>query len=132
MKKFLLKSTILGVAVGVSGLGAWRAYNAYEMTDNTLLVENIEALSEASESGGDDDPWKDCPRDKWIRNAKESWAQHTVQYEAGFGFYVTVKGRKVKLGAGVETGGTVFVPTCPDSAGNCCKKNHLDKPFRYA
>lgn len=51
MKKFLLKSTILGVAVGVSGLGAWRAYNAYEMTDNTLLVENIEALSEASEPG---------------------------------------------------------------------------------
>lgn len=46
-----MKSTIVVVAVAASSLGAWRAYSAYEMTDNTLLVENIEALSEVSDPG---------------------------------------------------------------------------------
>ena len=51
MKKILLKSTIAVVAVAASSLGAWRAYNAYGVTDNTLLVENIEALSNPSDPG---------------------------------------------------------------------------------
>lgn len=46
-----MKSTIVVVAVAASSLGAWRAYSAYEVTDNTLLVENIEALSEVSDPG---------------------------------------------------------------------------------
>ena len=132
MKKNFLKSTIVVVAVAASGLGAWRAYNAYGVTDNTLLVENIEALSAASDPGADEDPWKDCPRDKWIRNAKDSWAKYTAKYEAGIGLYITINGKKVKLGAGAEADGAVFVPTCPDSSGNCCEKAHLDKPYRYA
>lgn len=49
MKKNFLKSTIVVVAVAASSLGAWRAYNAYEVTDNTLLVENIEALTQGSD-----------------------------------------------------------------------------------
>lgn len=49
MKKNFLKSTIVVVAVAASSLGAWRAYDAYEVTDNTLLAENIEALSEPPE-----------------------------------------------------------------------------------
>jgi len=53
MKKNFLKSTIVVVAVAASGLGAWRAYNAYEVTDNTLLVENIEALSDPGDPGLD-------------------------------------------------------------------------------
>lgn len=50
MKKNFLKSTIVVVAVAASSLGAWRAYDAYEVTDNTLLAENVEALS-----AGDDE-----------------------------------------------------------------------------
>ncbi len=45
MKKNFLKSTIVVVAVAASSLGAWRAYDAYEVTNNTLLAENIEALT---------------------------------------------------------------------------------------
>lgn len=44
MKKNFLKSTIVVVAVAASCLGAWRAYNAYEVASNKLLAENIEAL----------------------------------------------------------------------------------------
>lgn len=52
MKKNFLKSTIVVVAVAASSLGAWRAYNAYEVSSNKLLAENIEALSEPDEGGG--------------------------------------------------------------------------------
>lgn len=45
MKKIFLKSTIVVVAVAASSLGAWRAYDAYEVTDNSLLAENVEALT---------------------------------------------------------------------------------------
>lgn len=51
MKKNFLKSTIVVVAVAASSLGAWRAYDAYEVTDNTLLAENIEALSNPGDPG---------------------------------------------------------------------------------
>ncbi len=52
MKKKFLKSTIVVVAVAASSLGAWRAYDAYGVTDSTLLTENIEALTAGSDPGG--------------------------------------------------------------------------------
>lgn len=45
MKKNIRKSIIAVVALAVSSLGAWKAYDAYEVTSNSLLAENIEALS---------------------------------------------------------------------------------------
>lgn len=44
MKKVILKSTLAVVAVAASCLGAWKAYNAYERVDNSMVIENIEAL----------------------------------------------------------------------------------------
>ena len=127
MKK-IVKSTVAVVAVAASCLGVQKAFNCNEVMENSLLAENIEALAQSP----DNDPWSDCPRDKWIRNAKESWDQHTAQYEAGFGLFIMVNGQKKKVGADVGVGGSVYVPTCPDSSGNCCEKKHLDKPFKYA
>lgn len=94
-----------------------------------LLLANVEAIS----SGGDaaDDPFKDCPRTEYNINERETWIQTTAQYESGFGLYIRIKGKKVQLGAEAKVGGTVFYPDCVNSNGNCCKKSHLDKNFRY-
>lgn len=46
MKKVILKSTLAVVAVAASCLGAWKAYGAYGSVDNSMLMENIEALSD--------------------------------------------------------------------------------------
>ncbi len=51
MKKNFLKSTIVVVAVAASSFGAWKAYDAYGVTDNTLLEENIDALADGDRSG---------------------------------------------------------------------------------
>lgn len=91
-----------------------------------LVLANVEALTY------ENDPFADCPRDKYIRNEKETWKCVHAQYEAGFGFYITIKGKKVKLGSKVKVGGTVFYPDCVTSQDNCCEKKHLDKPFRYS
>lgn len=50
MKKAIAKSTFAVVAVVVSSLGAWKAYEAYEYNDKSILTENIEALTQ---DGGD-------------------------------------------------------------------------------
>lgn len=34
-----------------SSLGAWKAYNAYGATENSLLTENIEALTSGDAPG---------------------------------------------------------------------------------
>ena len=47
MKKVILKSTLAVVAVTLSCLGAWKAYEAY---GSALLMQNIEALTQ---DGGD-------------------------------------------------------------------------------
>lgn len=49
MKKINLKSTLAMVAVAASCLGAWKAYDTYGSVDNSLMMENIEALSNPSE-----------------------------------------------------------------------------------
>ncbi len=50
MKKVILKSTLAVVAVTLSCLGAWKAYEAYGSVNNSLLMQNIEALTQ---DGGD-------------------------------------------------------------------------------
>lgn len=51
MKKVILKSTLAVAAVAASCLGAWKAYNAYERVDNSMVIENIEALSTPTDKG---------------------------------------------------------------------------------
>lgn len=51
MKKTILKSTLAVVAVTASCLGAWKTYEAYGSVDNSMLMENIEALSDENPEG---------------------------------------------------------------------------------
>lgn len=55
MKKINLKSTLAMVAVAASCLGAWKAYDTYGSVDNSLMMENIEALSLDGDNGGSGD-----------------------------------------------------------------------------
>jgi hypothetical protein len=45
MKRKLAKSIFVMTAVIAAGYGSYKAYATYETTDNTLLAENIEALT---------------------------------------------------------------------------------------
>ena len=123
-KKFFLMLPCIA-AVAIATFVGKKTFESYAYEASSLLMQNVEALADPNED------WSDCPRDKFIRNAQESWSKNTVQYDAEFGFYITIKGRKIELGAGAKTGGDVYVPTCPHSSGNCCEKAHLDKPFKY-
>ena len=44
--KNILKSTLAVVAVTASSFGAWKAYGTYGSVNNSLMMENIEALSQ--------------------------------------------------------------------------------------
>lgn len=132
-----MKKTIrCGIAAAVlvaAGFTAFQSYSSYGVQDNSLLMQNVEALASGADAEGDGGgDWSDCPRDKYIRNAKEDWESQKAQYDAGVGVYVMFRGRKVNVGGSVGVGGTVYVPRCADSTGNCCAKSHLDKKFRYA
>lgn len=48
MKK-VFKSTLVVVAVVASCLSTWKAFNAYDKEYNSLLMENLEALSSSTE-----------------------------------------------------------------------------------
>lgn len=121
--------TIMVALVAVAGLCVYKTYQDYKADkESDLVMQNIEALT------GDDtsDDWSDCPRDKYVRNAAEAWKAYKAEYKAGVGVYIKVNGKKIKLGPDVTVGGTVFVPICKYSKGNCCNKKHLDKSYRYA
>ena len=45
MKKTILKSAPGAVAVVAASLGAWKAQGAYGNEDNSMLMENVEALT---------------------------------------------------------------------------------------
>lgn len=79
MKKVILKSTLAVVAVAASCLGAWKTYEAYGSVDNSLLMQNIEALSGSGDSDGDNggdyemvclkgDPFQICWKRKVVEN----------------------------------------------------------------
>ena len=57
MKKVILKFTFAVVAVTASSFGAWKAYGTYGSVNNSLLMENLEALS----GGGDNSNPGDAP-----------------------------------------------------------------------
>ena len=49
--KNILKSTLAVVAVTASSFGAWKAYGTYGSVNNSLMMENIEALSQDGDNG---------------------------------------------------------------------------------
>lgn len=79
MKKMILKSTFAVVAVVASIYGAWKAYDAYEYNDNSILAENIEALTQEGEAKDNEmvcikgDPYKICWKRKVVKNIQCSY-----------------------------------------------------------
>lgn len=53
MKKTIIKSTLVVVAMAASCFGAWKTYDAYGCVDNSLLMQNIEALAQDPDGNGD-------------------------------------------------------------------------------
>lgn len=88
----ILKSTLAVVAVAASCFGAWKTYGAYGSVDNSLLMENIEALS-GDDNGepNDGDPNAGWPNDVCIQlkncyfkvevsRTKVTWPNGTYRY----------------------------------------------------
>lgn len=53
MKKAIIKPTLAVVAVAASCFGAWKAYDAYGSVDNSLMMQNIEALTQNTNLEGE-------------------------------------------------------------------------------
>lgn len=123
MKSKIIMLLCMAAVAFVTFVGK-KSFESHAYETGCLLMQNLEALSSS-------DDWSDCPRDKYQRDATESWSQETVKYDVDCGFHINFCGKKIKLGAGVQVGGTVYVPVCATSSGNCCEKSHLDKPYRY-
>ena len=51
MNKKFSKSTLVVAMIAVAGYSSYKAYEGYAENSNWLLLENVEALSEAPESG---------------------------------------------------------------------------------
>ena len=66
MKKMILKSTLAVVAVTASCLGAWKTYDAYGCVDNSLLMQNIEALAQDPDGNGDSNGDPGSGGRKWV------------------------------------------------------------------
>ena len=126
------------VAVAASSFGAWKAYDAYGVTDNTLLVENIEALSEA----GPVDfvlEWFDKTFDPCFKTGadlqpvqcKESETNTTSSNSTGGNVTVPVNG--VPISVGISTGSSSSSTTTVYSGKemwecqSASKANHCDK-----
>lgn len=79
--KNILKSALAVAAVTLSCLGAWKAYEVYGTMDNSLMLENIEALGSTAEGTatkpekfpivhcGDQSAVTDEPRWGWMTKA---------------------------------------------------------------
>ena len=80
MKKAIAKSTFAVVAVVVSSLGAWKAYEAYENVDNDLLMENLEALSQDGDNGSGGVDTQYCCKDVTTR---QNWQGKVPQCAPG-------------------------------------------------
>ena len=103
MKKVIIKSALAVVVMATSCLGAWRAYGAYGNVDNSLLMENLEAL--AHDEGGDasGDSWFNI-NDRCIVQGESMRAVACVEP-------VTSSGVSAGVSAGVGVNGGVYTST---------------------
>lgn len=101
MNKNFLKSTLAVVAVVVASLGAWKAYGAYGVNDNTLLMENLEALSQGGDNPGGGQPKEleqclkggsefftsdrivKCPQNAWTQDEYDAYRNGSNIYTVG-------------------------------------------------
>lgn len=114
-----MRISLAVAAMAMAGVGAMKTYGAYtaaNMSDSELLLmENVEALSSCEFDG--------INIKTYNVNSKEDWAEATVHYKAGFGWYIKVAGEKINVGAEAKTRGTAFYSVCSTSPCNVCAKS---------
>lgn len=83
----ILKSTLVVVAVAASCFGAWKTYDTYGSVDNSLLMQNIEALTQ-----GDGDTDSGGGNMIWVRNKSgKCWKAgepHTIEVDSHLAYEV--------------------------------------------
>ncbi len=103
-------------------------YIQLNSTDNKLSgisLANVEVVA-YGDTGVDR-----CDIIKYTRNAKEKYVSTDVKANAQGGLYASYQGKTIKLGIQASAGGTVGIPDCVDSNGNCCEKSFIEKSPKY-
>lgn len=139
MKKVIFKSTLAVVAVATSCLGAWRAYGSYENVDNSLLMENLEALAQDEGGENGDLSWWDkftdgCYDTAALLKSKQCPTSETsAGYNNGIGVNIPVptEGGVIPVGANVESGYNYNHTTYGNKSQFQCESdwvwNHCDR-----
>jgi hypothetical protein len=94
---------------------------AQESNMSPLALANVEALAQ-NEGGG----VENCNIIVYNRNTMEDYVPTTVQYNSEVGLHAKIGSRIIKLGVGATVGGTVLIPHCISSTGNCCLKSFIN------
>ncbi|GAB6008837.1 NVEALA domain-containing protein [Dysgonomonas reticulitermitis] len=124
-----MKKKIIG-GIAILAIAAVAAFNvnlnlAQESNMSPLALANIEALAQ-SEGGVEK-----CNILIYNRNNKEQYVTTTVQYNAELGLHAKIGSRIIKLGFGATVGGSVGIPDCVASNGNCCLKSFINNSPKY-
>lgn len=121
IKSKIFKTVLCTIAIAATGITAIKAYEVGSLTlpyKDSIIMENIEALSEPESTGLD-------PR-IYNRNMREGWVATTVEGRTGCDVYIMVEGIKISVGTGFRKGDTVLYSDCLDSQGNYCKKSWVE------
>lgn len=127
IKSKIFKTVLCTIAITATGITAFKAYEAGSLTlpyKDSIIIENIEALSEPEGTGVD--------LTVYNINEKEDWIPITVEGRTGSDVYIMVDGIKISVGTGFHRGDTVLYSACVGSKGNYCKKSWAKNiQFRY-
>ncbi|MBO5026830.1 MAG: hypothetical protein J6C86_11930 [Bacteroidaceae bacterium] len=118
IKSKIFKTVLCTIAIAATGITAIKAYEAGSLTlpyKDSIIMENIEALSEPEGTGVD--------LTKYNINMREDWTPITVEGRTGCDVYIMVEGIKISVGTGFRKGDTVLYSDCVGSPGNYCEKS---------
>jgi hypothetical protein len=103
-------------------------------------LANVEALADNdtnnnnnnnNNNNGGGNGVESCSILLYTRNAKEQYVTTTVQYNASVGLHAKIGNRTVSLSTQASVGGSVGIPDCVTSEGNCCAKSFIEKSPKY-
>jgi hypothetical protein len=125
------KNQFISVGVAILAITSVTTFNAslnlHSEGISYISLTNVEALAKEQE-GGD---VTNCPIIQYTRNTKEQYVVVAVQYSVNGGFYTSHQGRTITWGVQAFTGGTVGIPDCVDSPGNCREKSFIENASKY-
>jgi hypothetical protein len=122
MRKYILISMVVVAIVAIAIVNV--SLKSENNNLSTIQLVNVEMLAYG-------EGVEDCSITEYTRNAREQYVTTDVKYNGGGGFYATIAGRKVSLDARANAGGSVGIPDCTTSEGNCCAKNFIENKPKY-